>query len=380
MSEIVKEESMTGKPSWRSGDRVFNFSPGPAMLPIEVMTRVQHEFLNYGGLGASIVEISHRSKDFVRVVEEAIVLFRELTSLPENYSVLFMHGGARMQFSAVPMNLIGRKPARKAAYVETGVFSATAIKDAGPYGTIETIASSRNVKFVRIPEVNLASIAQDTSYVHITTNNTACGTRWNTFPDTGDVPLVGDATSEILSRVMDYSRFGLVYASLQKNLGPAGTAIVAVRKDLFGSALPGTPPLLNYADVDKGQSLTNTPSTFNIYFAREVMRWIRDLGGVREMERRNNEKAKLLYDFLDSSTFYKPLVDKAHRSTMNVTFDLPTPQAFEAFLQEAGKEGLYALKGYRDVGGIRASIYNGMPLEGVQALVSFMQEFERARG
>ena len=366
--------------SLRSGGRVINFGPGPAMLPLEVMTRAKEEFLNYGGLGVSIVEISHRDKDFVSVVEEASSLFRELVSLPENYTVLFMHGGARMQFSAVPMNLIARKPARKAAYVETGVFSATAIKDASAYGTIETIASSRNAKFVRIPDLNPASIAKDTSYVHITTNNTAYGTRWNIFPNTGDIPLVGDSTSEILSRVMDYSLFGMVYASLQKNLGPAGTAIVVVRKDLLGSALPQTPPLLNYADVDKGQSLSNTPSTFNIYFAREVMRWIRDLGGVREMERRNNEKAQLLYDYLDSSNFYKPLVDKAHRSIMNVTFHLPTPQALEAFLQQSDKEGLYALKGYRDVGGIRASIYNGMPLEGVQALVSFMREFERKQG
>jgi phosphoserine aminotransferase len=380
MSEIVKEESMTVKPSRRSGERVFNFSPGPAMLPIEVMTRVQHEFLNYGGLGASIVEISHRSKDFVRVVEEATALFRELTSLPENYSVLFVHGGGRMQFAAVPMNLIARTPARKAAYVETGVFSASAIKDAAPYGAIETVASSRNVKFVRIPDVDLERITKDTSYLHITTNNTACGTRWNNFPDAGDVPLVGDATSEILSRVVDYSRFGLVYAGLQKNLGPAGTAIVVVRKDLLGHALRETPPLLNYTVVEKGQSLVNTPSTFNIYFAREMMRWIRDLGGVREMERRNNQKAQLLYDFLDRSTFYRPLVDKEHRSTMNVTFDLPTPQQLETFLREAENEGLYALRGYRDVGGVRASIYNGMPLEGVQALVSFMQEFERTRG
>ncbi|HEV2350666.1 MAG TPA: 3-phosphoserine/phosphohydroxythreonine transaminase [Terriglobia bacterium] len=380
MSGMVKEENMKVKPSGRSGDRVFNFSPGPAMLPYEVMTRVQSEFLNYGGLGASIIEISHRSKDFVKVVEEATSLFRELTSLPENYSVLFVHGGGRMQFAAVPMNLIARKPARKAAYVETGVFSGSAIKDAAPYGAIETIASSRNVKFVRIPDVDVEHLTEETSYLHITTNNTAYGTRWNNFPDAGDVPLVGDATSEILSRVVDYSRFGLVYAGLQKNLGPPGTAIVVVRKDLLGHALPTTPPLLNYAVVDKGQSLVNTPSTFNIYFAREVMRWIRDLGGVGEMERRNNQKAQLLYDLLDRSTYYKPLVDKEHRSTMNVTFDLPTPERLEAFLKEAEKEGLHALKGYREVGGVRASIYNGMPREGVQALVSFMQEFERVRG
>ena len=380
MHGLTRTENTMEKTSLRPGGRVFNFSPGPAMLPHEVMTRVQQEFLNYGGLGASIIEISHRDKEFVSVVEEATSLFRELVSLPENYSVLFMHGGARMQFAAVPMNLIARKAARKAAYVETGVFSASAIKDAGPYGTIETVATSRNVKFVQIPDLDMERVAKDTSYLHITTNNTACGTRWNNFPDTGDVPLVGDATSEILSRAVDYSRFGLVYASLQKNLGPAGTAIVVVRKDLMGHALPETPPLLNYAVLDQGQSLVNTPSTFNIYFVREVLRWIRDLGGVSEMERRNNQKAQLLYDFLDSSKFYRPLADMAHRSTMNITFDLPTPQAVETFLKEAGTEGLYSLKGYRDVGGIRASIYNGMPLEGVQALVSFMREFERKQG
>lgn len=368
------------QPSSHSGKRVYNFSPGPAMLPNEVMAAVQRDFLDYAGLGASIIEISHRAKEFVQIVEEAKALFRELVALPENYSVLFMHGGAKMQFSAVPMNLIARKPARRAAYVETGVFSASAIKDAAPYGTIETIASGRDVKFTRIPEFHAGRLAEDTSYLHITTNNTACGTRWNRFPETGEVPLVGDATSEILSRVLDYSRFGLVYASFQKNLGPAGTAIVVVRKDLLGCALPATPPLLNYALVEKGESLTNTPSTFNIYLAREVMRWIKNLGGVREMERRNNEKAHLLYAFLDHSGFYRPLVDKAHRSTMNVTFDLPTPEALASFLKEAGQEGLYALKGYREVGGVRASIYNGMPLDGVQALVSFMREFERRQG
>jgi phosphoserine aminotransferase len=376
----LTKERIAGQPTSTTSGRVFNFSPGPAMLPYEVMARAQEEFLNYGGLGASVLEISHRSKDFVSIVEEATSVFRELVSLPEDYSVLFMHGGARMQFATVPMNLIARKPARKAAYVETGVFSANAIKDAGPYGTIDTVATSRNVKFVRIPDLDLKRVGEDTSYLHITTNNTAYGTRWNNFPDTGDLPLVGDATSEILSRVVDYSRFALVYASLQKNLGPAGTAVVVIRKNLLGQSLPETPPLLNYAVVDKGQSLVNTPSTFNIYFALLVMRWIRDLGGVREIERRNDQKAELLYGYLDRSNFYRPLVDKAHRSTMNVTFDLPTPEATETFVKEAGKEGLYALKGYREVGGIRASIYNGMPLEGVQALVSFMQEFERKRG
>jgi phosphoserine aminotransferase len=364
----------------RAGGRIFNFSPGPAMLPDAVMSRVQQEFLNYGGIGASIIEISHRSKDFVAVVDEAGALFRELVSLPENYAVLFVHGGARMQFSAIPMNLIGLKSARRAAYVETGVFSGTAIKDAGPYGTIETVASGRTDNFVRIPELDMKRIPGDTSYLHITTNNTAYGTRWNKFPETGDMPMVADTTSEILSRVMDYSRFGVVYASLQKNLGPGGTAIVVIRKDLLGHALPMTPPLLDYAAVEKGQSLINTPSTFNIYFTREVLRWMKEQGGVSEIERRNNQKANVLYDALDHSSFYKPLVDKAHRSTMNITFDLPAPDALEGFLKQAGSQGLYSLKGYRAVGGVRASIYNGMPLEGVEALVSFMKEFERRNG
>ena len=377
-SPETAKENVGGRAS--AAGRVFNFSPGPAMLPDEVMARVQEEFLNYGGLGASVIEISHRSKDFVAITEEAAALFRELVSLPEDYSVLFMHGGGRMQFAAVPLNLIARTGARKAAYVETGVFSATAIKDAGPYGKIETIASSRGDKFVRVPDLSAVNLAPDTSYLHITTNNTAYGTRWNKFPETRDVPLVGDATSEILSRVMDYSKFGVVYAGLQKNLGPSGTAIVAVRKDLMQYALPETPPLLNYAVVNKGQSLVNTPSTFNIYFSLQVMRWMKSLGGVREIERRNNEKAQLLYDCLDHSSYYRPLADPAHRSTMNVTFDLPSPQATELFVKEANQEGLYALKGYRDVGGIRASIYNGMPLAGVQALVSFMGEFERTHG
>lgn len=378
MPELIKENPSESARR-QSVKRVFNFSAGPAMLPYEVMTRVQEEFLNYGGLGASIIEISHRSKDFVAVVEEAIALFRELVSLPQNYSVLFVHGGGRMQFAAVPLNLIARKPARMGAYVETGVFAGTAIKDAAAYGTIKTIASSKDVKFVRIPDVDLGA-ARDASYLHITTNNTAYGTRWNKFPDTGDVPLVGDATSEILSRVVDYSRFGILYAGLQKNLGPSGTAIVVIRKDLLEHALPETPPLLNYAVLEKAQSLVNTPSTFNIYFALQVMRWIKEIGGVSEIERRNNQKAQLLYDFLDASSFYKPFVDKAHRSIMNVTFDLPTPEALDAFLKEAGKQGLYALKGYRAVGGVRASIYNGMPLAGVEALVSFMKEFERKQG
>lgn len=360
-----------------AANRVYNFSPGPAMLPEPVLVQVREEFLNYAGLGASIIEISHRSKEFESVAENAITLFRELVSLPANYSVLFVHGGGRMQFSAVPLNLIGRVPSKKALYVETDVFSTNAIQDAAPYGQIEVLASSRGTGFDRIPEVPPGKIDQDAAYLHITTNNTVYGTRWNQFPETGRVPLVGDATSEILSRVMDYARFGIVYAGMQKNLGPSGTAIVVVRKDLLGAALPTTPPLLNYAVADESHSMLNTPGTFNIYVARLVLQWIKDIGGVAEIERRNNQKADLLYDCLDRSAFYRAYAHRVHRSIMNVTFKLPSKERTEEFLKKAGKEGLYALKGYRSVGGIRASLYNAMPVEGVQALVSFMKEFER---
>jgi phosphoserine aminotransferase len=361
-------------------ERVYNFSPGPAMLPEPVMLQIRDEFLNFTGLGASVIEISHRSKEFDAVAEAAVSLFRELTSLPDNYSVLFVHGGGRMQFSAVPMNLIGRSPSKKALYVETDVFSSNAIQDAGPYGEIKVIASSKATKFDHIPDITPAMIEQDGAYLHITTNNTVYGTRWNQLPQAGSVPLIGDSTSEILSRVIDYSRFGIIYAGMQKNLGPSGTAIVVIRKDLLGAALPYTPPLLNYATVDKNQSMLNTPSTFNIYVANFVLEWIKKEGGLKEIERRNDHKAKLLYDCLDASKFYKALAKPEHRSTMNVTFLLPAEELTDQFVKKANNERLYALKGYRSVGGIRASLYNAMPVEGVEALVAFMKEFERTKG
>ncbi|MBI2820329.1 MAG: 3-phosphoserine/phosphohydroxythreonine transaminase [Acidobacteria bacterium] len=360
--------------------RVYNFSPGPAVLPEPVLLRIREEFLNFAGLGASVIEISHRSKEIIAAAEGAVRLFRELTSLPDDYTVLFVHGGGRMQFSAVPMNLIGRVPSKKGLYVETDVFSTNAIQDAAPYGEIKVIASSKATKFDRVPKITSEMVDPDAAYLHITTNNTVYGTRWNQFPVTGDVPLVGDATSEILSRVMDYSRFGIVFAGLQKNLGPSGTAIVVVRKDLMGAALPYTPPLLNYALVDKNQSMQNTPSTFNIYVAGLVLQWIKDNGGIAEIEHRNNRKAALLYDCLDSSQFYRGIAQPEHRSMMNITFLLPSEELTDQFVKKANKEGLYALKGYRSVGGIRASLYNAMPVEGVEALVSFMKEFERTAG
>jgi phosphoserine aminotransferase len=359
-------------------NRVYNFSPGPAMLPEPVMLRIKDEFLNYAGLGASVIEISHRSKEFDAVVDGANALFRELTSLPADYAVLWVHGGGRMQFAAVPLNLIGRSPSKKACYVETDAFSTNAIEDAKPYGDIQVIASSKATSFDRIPDV--PPVPQEAAYLHITTNDTVYGTRWNKFPEAGSVPLVGDSTSEILSRVIDYSRFGLVFAGLQKNLGPSGTAIVIVRKDLLGKALPITPAVLNYATLEKNNSMLNTPSTFNIYVAGLVMQWIKQQGGLAEVERRNNQKAKLLYDVIDSSRFYTGVARPEHRSIMNVTFKMPSEEVADQFVKKANKEGLYALKGYRSVGGIRASIYNAMPLEGAEALAAFMKDFERAAG
>ncbi|MSO21473.1 MAG: 3-phosphoserine/phosphohydroxythreonine transaminase [Acidobacteria bacterium] len=373
-------------------DRVYNFSAGPAMLPEPVMLQIREEFLNFSGLGASIIEISHRSKEFDGVVEQAIALFRELTGLSENYHVLFVHGGGRMQFSAVPMNLLGGER-KKALYVETDTFSSEAINDAAAYGEVKVIASGKQDGFSHVPAITRNMVDPDAAYLHITTNNTTSGTCWKKFPGpdvrgqgSHEVPLVGDSTSEILSRVVDYTNFGVVFAGLQKNLGPSGTAIVIIRKDLCGKAQKITPPLLNYATLAEKNSMLNTPSTFNIYVAKLVMEWIKKEGGLAAIELRNNEKIKAVYDVIDASKFYTGVVQPAHRSHMNATFrltpgaGLPSEELTAKFVKEANQQGLYALTGYRTIGGIRASMYNAMPLAGAQALASFMKEFERKNG
>jgi phosphoserine aminotransferase len=353
------------------------------MLPEPVMLQAREEFLNFAGLGAGIIEISHRSKQFDKVVEDANALFRELTGLPENYHVLWVHGGGRMQFSAVPLNLLGGAK-KKALYVETDTFSSEAIKDAGAYGEVKVIASGKKDGFSRLPAITREMVDPGAAYLHITTNNTTSGTSWKQFPGPdvrGDVPLVGDSTSEILSRVVDYSNFGVVFAGLQKNLGPSGTAIVIIRKDLCGKAQPTTPPLLDYATLAEKNSMLNTPSTFNIYVAKLVMEWIRQQGGLTAMEKLNQAKVNALYEVIDASQFYSGVVvEAAHRSHMNVTFRLPNDELTAKFVKEANAESLYALAGYRTIGGIRASMYNAMPLAGAQALAGFMKEFERRNG
>jgi len=361
-------------------NRVFNFGAGPAMLPTPVMEKARDEFLDFQGMGASLIEISHRSKEFGAVLDETDSLFRELSGLPDDYELLYVHGGAQMQFSAVPLNLLGLNPAHKASYVESGNFASLARKEAQRFGNITVAASSEDTNFDRIPAFDPATVDSDSSYIHITSNNTIFGTRWNHFPDTGDIPLVADMTSELLSRELDYHRFGIIFAGLQKNLGPSGLAVVLIRKDLLGHALPHTPSLLDYANYAKNHSMSNTNNTFAIYMMGLVLQWLKEQGGVPAIEKLNAQKARLIYDTIDADDFYIGSAHADHRSHMNVTFNLANSELDKVFLDEAQKLGLYALKGHRLVGGIRASIYNAMPLEGCQKLVDFMKDFSRRNG
>ena len=360
--------------------RVYNFGAGPAMLPTEVMEKAQAEFLNYMDLGAGVIEISHRSKEFDAIINRTDELLTELAGIPDNYKILYVHGGAQMQFSAVPLNLIKRNPARKASFVLTGNWAVKASKEAAKYGSPINIASSEDSNFNYIPEWDSAALDPESSYLHIVSNNTLFGTRWHEFPNTGDIPLVADMTSEFLSRKLNISDFGVIFAGLQKNLGPAGLALVIIREDLLEHALPETPGLLSYKTYAEQHSLANTNNTFAIYMMKLVMEWLKEQGGVEKMEAQNEAKAKILYDCIDASEFYLGTAQKAHRSIMNVTFTLAKDELLDDFLKQAEERGLYALKGHRAVGGARASIYNAMPVEGCQALADFMVEFEKAQG
>ncbi len=361
-------------------DKIYNFGAGPAMLPEPVMQQIQKEWLDFEGMGVSIIEISHRAKEFVAVLDEAQSLFRELTGLPDNYRVLFVHGGARMQFSALPLNFAGRVPSRKCLYVESGNFAGLAAKEAKTFCDMEIIASSAEADYNCIPELDSGQIDQDAAYLHITSNNTLYGTRWNQFPETGKVPLIADMTSELLSRQIDYNKFGVVYAGLQKNLGPSGMAMVIVRDDLLGYAEKKTPTLLNYTQCDKDNSLTNTTNTFAVYVIKLVLEWLKGQGGIAAIEQLNEQKSARLYKVIDGSDFYRSIAQPKHRSIMNVSFKLAIEGLDVKFLEEANDVGLYALKGHRNVGGVRASIYNPMPLAGVEKLASFMEEFECKNG
>ncbi|PBB07048.1 MULTISPECIES: 3-phosphoserine/phosphohydroxythreonine transaminase [Salimicrobium] len=358
-------------------ERIYNFSAGPSMLPLPVLEQAQKELTNYKNSGMSVMELSHRSGWFKEIIEGAEQGLRNLMKIPDNYRVLFLQGGASQQFSMVPMNLLG--PSKKVDYVHTGSWSKKAMKEAEKFSEVNVIASSEDENFTYIPEVTKDMIDEEASYVHITTNNTIEGTAFRNIPDTGDVPLVADMSSNILSEEVDVSKFGLIYAGAQKNIGPAGLTVVIIRDDLIGHAEANVPAMLDYKTHSDSGSLYNTPPTFAIYMAKLVFEYIENLGGLKTMEKINWEKADLLYETIENSDLFTSPVKKDSRSLMNIPFVSPSAQTDAEFLEEAQKRGLETLKGHRSVGGMRASIYNAMPQEGVQALIRFMDEFERHR-
>ncbi|NPC56255.1 3-phosphoserine/phosphohydroxythreonine transaminase [Caenimonas soli] len=358
--------------------RVFNFSPGPATLPEPVLRKAAEEMIDWHGSGMSVMEMSHRGKEFISIHAEAESLLRELLGVPANYKVLFLQGGAIGENAIVPMNLIGKSG--KADYVNTGEWSKKSIKEAKTYGKVNVAASSEAGHFTAIPKQSEWKLDPEASYVHICSNETIGGVEYHWTPDTGKVPLVADMSSNIMSRPIDISKYGLIYAGAQKNMGPSGVTVVIVRDDLLGHALPITPSAFNYQLQAENDSMYNTPPTYAIYIAGLVLKYIKEQGGLKAMEAHNKAKAAILYDFLDNSGFYRNPVAKDDRSLMNVPFKLKDDSLDEAFLKGAQAKGMIQLKGHRSVGGMRASIYNAMPIEGVKALVAYMKEFEAQHG
>jgi len=356
--------------------RIFNFSAGPAMLPAEVLSRAGDEMLDWHGSGMSVMEMSHRGREFIAIAADAEKDLRQLLAVPDNYKVLFLAGGATLQFAQVPMNLLRGKG--KADYVATGEWSKKAIKEAKGYCDVHIAASSEDRNFTYAPKE--WRVRPDAAYVHYCSNETIGGVEYHTVPAHGEVPLVADASSHFLSRAMDVSKFGLIYAGAQKNVGPAGLTIAIVRDDLIGQAAKGTPSVMDYKAQAEADSMLNTPPSYSIYIAGLVFKWLKALGGLAEIERRNVAKSKLLYDYLDTTGFYRNPVAKEDRSRMNVPFTLPDAKLDEPFLKGASERGMVQLKGHRSVGGMRASIYNAMPIEGVQRLVEYLREFEGKHG
>ena len=357
-------------------ERAFNFSAGPSMLPIDVIKKVASELDNYEGCGESVMEMSHRSAEFKKILADAEQNLRDIMSIPDNYKVLFMQGGATLQFSAIPLNLgVGSK---KADYIITGSWSKKALKEASKYLDAKAVASSEESVFSYIPKVVKNDFRSDADYVHITYNNTIYGTHYVDEPDTGDIPLVADMSSCILSEAVDVSKFALIYAGAQKNIGPAGTTIVIIREDFLGKAAADVPTYLDYKIHADNDSAYNTPPCFAIYVAGEVFKHIKKLGGVSEVERINKEKAAKLYDYIDNSKLYKCPTVKEDRSLMNVVFVTGDEALDKEFVAEAKKQNLHNLGGHRSIGGMRASIYNAMPEEGIDKLIAFMKEFEKA--
>ena len=354
--------------------RVYNFSAGPSMLPEEVLKTAAREMLEYGTSGQSVMEMSHRSKEYQAIIDEAERDLRDIMNIPDNYTVLFLQGGASTQFAMVPFNLMNKN--HKADYIITGQWAKKAYKEASRYGNARAIASSEDKTFSYIPKITPDMIDPEADYVHICMNNTIYGTKWHTLPECGDVPLVADISSCILSEPIDVSKFGVLYAGAQKNVAPAGLTIVIIRNDLIGNAMEITPTMLNYQTHSENGSMFNTPPCYTIYIAGLVFKWIKELGGLEKMKEINENKAKLLYDFLDGSRFFRGTVVPEDRSLMNVPFVTGDEELDLKFVKAAKDAGFVNIKGHRSVGGMRASIYNAMPTEGVEKLVEFMRRFE----
>jgi phosphoserine aminotransferase len=358
--------------------RVFNFSAGPAVLPEEVLQRAAAEMLDWHGSGMSVMEMSHRGKEFIGIAAKAEADLRTLLAIPSNYKVLFLQGGAIGENAIVPMNLLGGK--KTADYVLTGEWSKKSIKESRKYCSPNVAASSEDLRFTYIPAQSAWRLDRDAAYVHVCTNETIGGVEYQWTPDTGDVPLVADMSSHILSRVVDVAKFGVIYAGAQKNAGTAGMTLVIVRDDLLDRALPIIPSAFHWKEQAAADSMVNTPATWSIYIAGLVFEWLQRQGGIKAIEQRNIEKAALLYDYLDATDFYETAVRREDRSRMNIPFNLADAARDEAFLKGAKDAGMVQLKGHRAVGGMRASIYNAMPIEGVRTLVAYMKDFERRHG
>ena len=356
--------------------RVYNFSAGPSVLPEAVLRRAADEMLDYQGSGQSVMEMSHRSKTFDAIIKNTEALLRELMEIPDNYKVLFLQGGASSQFARVPMNLMTKNG--KADFVITGQWATKAQKEAARYGEANIVASSKDKTFSYIPELDPSTFSKDADYFHICYNNTIYGTKYTKLPETGDVPLVADISSCILSEPIDVSKFGLLYAGAQKNMGPAGLTVVIVREDLIGEPMEKTPTMFTYKTHAENDSLYNTPPCYSIYMCMLVLEWLKnDIGGLAKMKELNEKKAKILYDFLDQSQLFKGTVVPKDRSLMNIPFVTGNDELDAKFIKEAGEHDFVNIKGHRSVGGMRASIYNAMPIEGVEKLVAFMKEFEQ---
>lgn len=358
--------------------RVYNFSAGPAVLPEEVLRQAADEMLDWHGSGMSVMEMSHRGKEFISIAAEAEADLRELMGIPANYKVLFLQGGATGQFAAVPLNLLRGK--KKADYVNTGNWAKKAIAEARKYCEVNVAASSEDRNFAYVPPVSTWKLSTDAAYVHVTANETIGGIEYKTFPDTGETPLVADMSSDFLSRPVDVSKFGVIYAGAQKNVAPAGLTVAIVREDLMGQPLPDCPTVFDYKIQADNDSMYNTPPCWIIYVAGLVFKWLKVRGGLAGIEKVNIRKAKMVYDTIDASALYQSPVDKADRSNMNIPFTLKKPDLDDLFLKQAKENGLIQLKGHRSVGGMRASVYNAMPEEGVKALCDFMRAFEAVNG